>query len=503
MDDKANRNTSFTLQTPRMSRRRLVAGASALALAGTQAGVISNKVTAYHRQEGGFSGKIRMQAGHYTPSQNMEKSENNPVPIEQLQVVADAYTAMYPDVEIEFVRVPEGTDARVWTVTQLTGGIAPDIVWTQSFDTNRDVGKGWWVNILPYMEQPNPYVAEGAAGSVAWLDQFFEGPTGAKFAPNGELYVVPYDLVTTFFFYNKSHFETAGVEVPTTYAGLIEVTAALKDAGIVPYNGLQWSTPQLGEMVIGGWADQIEPTGAAGAYTQKDIALAILDGIYDATKPEYQDWLRLRKDGVPYWSEQWAADATTTKFDLQFSQGRLGIYEDGSWRFGLLKANDQLDFEWGSFFMPTLEKGTGTGLSEYATGKPAPAIGGATAAQYGITGTAEKNGTVDLCIDWLRYLTAPEQASAIISEKGQFLPNMRDVDVNEDLKGPLEAVSSGVGEAGMIAYGDKIDAEAGAKIDTASANYLLGRAELEPTAAEIQELLYAQAEKAADENGWR
>jgi hypothetical protein len=153
--------------------------------------------------------------------------------------------------------------------------------------------------------------------------------------------------------------------------------------------------------------------------------------------------------------------------------------------------------------MPILEKGTGTGLSEYATGKPAPAIGGATAAQYGITSSAEKNGTVELAIDWLQYLTAPEQATAIISEKGQFLPNMKDVDVNEDLKGPLEAVSSGVGEAGMIAYGDKIDAEAASKIDTASANYLLGRAELEPTSVEIQELLYAQAEKAADENGWR
>ena len=41
---------------------------------------------------------------------------------------------------------------------------------------------------------------------------------------------------------------------------------------------------------------------------------------------------------------------------------------------------------------------------------------------------------LDLCIDWLRYITAPEQASLIIAELGQFLPNIKGVEVNEDLQ---------------------------------------------------------------------
>jgi len=496
MADMHKRAATPLLGNSRISRRNLVAGAGALGLA-----------SAFHmpasaaRQGQQFSGKIRFQAGHYTPSESMEKSANNPVPIKAMQDAVDAYRALQPGVEIEFVRIPEGTEARVWTVTQLTGGNAPDIVWTQSFDTNRDLGKGWWVNLAPYMEKPNPYVEAGQPGSEQWIQQFFEAPTGAKYAPNGELYVVPYDLVTTFFFYNKTHFQTAGVEVPTTYAGFIDVLAKLKDAGVTPYNGMQWSQPQLGEMLIGAWKDQIKPTGVGGSYTQKDISLAILDGIYDATKPEYKEWLRLMKDSVPYWSEQWALE--TADFELQFTQGRLGIFEDGSWRFGLLKANDQLGFEWGSFFMPVLEKGTGVGLSEYATGNPAPSIGGATACQYGVTSTAEKNGNLDLVVDFLQFITAPAQASTIIAEKGQFLPNIKGVEVNADLKEPLEAVASGVGEAGMIAYGDKIEAEAGTKIEVASQNYLLGRAELDETADSIQQLLFAQAEKAARDNGWR
>lgn len=494
---RTSQDRSLLLPAPRLSRRQLVTAASGLAVAGA----LPHAAAA--RQDIQFSGKIRFQAGHYTPSESMEKSANNPVPIQEMQLAVDAYVAAHPEVEIEFVRVPEGTDARVWTVTQLTGGNAPDIVWTQSFDTNRDVGKDWWVDLNPYMEQPNPYVEAGQPGAERWIDQFFEGPTGAKYAPNGELYVVPYDLVTTFFFYNMALFEAAGVEVPTTYAGFIDVISRLKESGAVAYNGMQWSQPQLGEMVIGSWKDQIEPTGGGGAYTQKDISLAILDGVYDATKPEYKDWLRLMKDSVPYWSEQWPVADAADQFELQFTQGQLAIFEDGSWRFGLLKANDQLEFEWGSFFMPILEQGTGVGRSEYATGLPAPSIGGATACQYGVTSTAERNGTLDLVVDFLRFITAPTQASPIIAEKGQFLPNIKNVDVNADLEGPLEAVASGVGEAGMIAYADKIDAEASANITTATQNYLLDRAELDETAEEIQGLLYAQAEKAAEDNGWR
>jgi ABC-type glycerol-3-phosphate transport system substrate-binding protein len=502
MADPDKRELSRYLGASRLTRRRLVAGAGATALATSQLGVLNTSAAARQTPTQQFSGKFRMEAHDYTPSESMQKTPDNPIPHDALQRAADKYTEMHPDVEIEFVRVPPGTESRVWTVTQLTGNIAPEIVWTQSFDTNRDVGKGWWMNLNPYMEQPNPYVEGGQPGSERWIDQFFEAPTAAKYAPNGELYVVPYDLVTTFFFYNKQIFEQAQVEVPTTYDDFITVLGKIQEAGHVPYNGMQWSRPQLGEMVIGGWKDQIEPTGGGGAYTLKDITLAIIAGVFDATKPEYKDWLRLMKDSVPYWAEQWTLETAADEMERAFTQGRLGIFEDGSWRFGLLNANEQINFEWGSFFMPQLQKGTGPGLSEYATGNPPPAIGGATANQFGITNTAEKNGNIDLVVDFLRYITSPEQATEIIGELGQFLPNIKGVEVNEDLKEPLEAVASGVGEAGMIAYGDKIEAEAGDKITDLTNNFLLGRAELDETAEQIQKLLMDQAQKAKEQNGW-
>src|SRR6188472_1288465 len=129
-----------SLPNPNLNRRTLVAGAGATVAAST---VFTAPNIATARQ---LSGKIRMEAHDYTPSESMEKSDNNPIPHDALQRVADQYIAANPDVEIEFIRIPPGTDSRVWAVTQLTGGTAPEIVWSQSFDTNRDVGKGWWMN---------------------------------------------------------------------------------------------------------------------------------------------------------------------------------------------------------------------------------------------------------------------------------------------------------------------------------------------------------------------
>lgn len=499
MSDITKRSLMQFLPGGRFTRRSFVGGAAALGAAAAARPRFS-----YAAKQGQtFSGKIKMEAHDYTPSESMDKTPDNPIPHDGLKRAAESYKALYPDVEIEFLRVPPGTDSRVWVVTQLEGGTAPDIVWSQSFDTNRDLGKDWWVNLDDYMSTPNPYVEAGTPGSEKWIDQFFEGPTGAKVAPDGHMYVVPYDLVTTFFFYNKPMFEEAGVEPPTTYADFITVISKLKDAGKVAYNGMQWSRPQLGEMVVRSWEKEITPTGNAGAYTQKDITLAILAGIFDATKPEFKDWLRLMKDSVPFWSEQWAADPETVKFDLQFTQGQLAILEDGSWRFGLLKANDQLNFEWGSFFMPTLTQGDGPGLSQFADGQPAPAIGGATANQFAITNTATKNSTIDLCVDFLRYITAPAQASTIIGELGEFLPNIKGVDVNQDLAPALAAISSGVGEAAMIVYDDKIEAEASQNIGVLVNNYLLGKAELDETAQKVQDEYMKQAQHAASENGWQ
>lgn len=454
-------------------------------------------------QSRNLRGKFSFQAAAYTPSRSMKQTPNNPVPHDKLEEVINQYQQMHPNVEIDLVRVPEGTDTRVWTVTQLTGDRAPEVVWTQSFDTNRDAvaGKDWWVPLDKYLQEPNPYIQSGHPGSKHWIDEFYPAPTGAKYAPNGHIYVIPFDLVTTYFFYNKDIFDKVGVQPPKTYAELIDVLSKVKQAGYVAYNGMQWSRPQLAEMICRAWEEQIKPTGPGGSYTIKDVDLAIINGIIDADSPRYRDYLRLMKDSEPYWSRNWTV--SNVDWELNFSQGKLAILEDGSWEFGILRANKLLKFDWGTFFMPTVTKGTGKGESQFADGKPAPSIGGATSEQYGVTKIARENNNIDLVIDFLRYMTAPKQADKIIGELGEFLPNEKEANVNSDLRDALQAVAKGVGEAGMIMYADKLTTESSDQITKLTNQYLLGKISLESASKSIQKQYMQQAKQVAAKQGWK
>jgi ABC-type glycerol-3-phosphate transport system substrate-binding protein len=496
-----------------ISRSTVLKGAAgvvgAAALSRVQVGPDRLEAAAtYVRPSAELSGTISIWAQAYDPTPTMTPTAKDPIPRHMLKVVIDEYQKLHPKVTININMHRPTPQDRTWMITQLTGDIAPEIAWAQGFDTNQDIGKGWWVNLDPYLNGPNPYIPAGHPGHDRWIDEFYNSTTQAKRAADGHMYVIPYDLVTTFFFYNKKLFAKAGITAPPkTWIEFLNVLAALKKAGVQPYNGMVWSESQLGESLLRGYIrGKVHPTGSLGAYTLKDMALAIKHGIYATSLAQWRDWHRLVKETVPYWAPDWAlSDAWGGSLDLslRFTQGNLGILEDGSWRFGLLKANKLVTFDWGSFFMPTVTKGSGPGKSPYADGKPAPAIGGATSIQFAVTKTAVEKKTLPIAIDFLKYLSAPPQAARVIGEAAQFLPNEKEVHVNEDLRGPLSAVSSGVGEAAIFVYGDKFTTEANDKITKAEQRYYLGQLTMDQLVTQVQAIYTAMANDEIAKFHWK
>ncbi|MEZ4726222.1 MAG: hypothetical protein R3E79_03700 [Caldilineaceae bacterium] len=175
------------------------------------------------------------------------------------------------------------------------------------------------------------------------------------------------------------------------------------------------------------------------------------------------------------------------------------MLEDGSWRFGLLRADPLVSFEWGSFYAPTITEAD----SPFATGKTAPPIGGATAAQWAVSSRTENDGLLPLAIDFLRFVTAPQNASRMIQELGQFLPNIKGVEVNADLAEPLRAITDGLGEAGMVTYPDKIGTEQREQIAPVWVDLQLGEVTPEEAAQKIDELMLEYAQEAIAANGWQ
>lgn len=443
-----------------------------------------------------FSGTLTMWVQFYTPSDTLTPTPQTPHPLNGVREVADKYQQLYPKVKIEFVKSPANQDQRVWTETVQAGGTAPNIMWQHSFQIDDDVKKNWWIPLDPFMEQPNPYVKSGP-GSEHWIDEFYPVPTGSKKSIDGHLYVVPFDLVTTFFFYNKDLYQKAGAEPPTNWAQFFDAQKKLKDAGIIPNMKPGWSDSQLEQMIFGGLAGKIHPGG--GPVPRQDVECAISKGIWDFNTPQGHDYLQVLKEMVPYFTSDWAATGTSSDyFPRKFSTGQVATFEDGTWRFGALKYDPLLKFQWGTFFCPILTKDT----VPTATGdKPNP-IGGATAAQWAITTRTQKDGKLDLAVDVLRFFSAPENATVFISEAASFLPNIKGIDVNDELKAPLKAITEGYGEAAMFVYGDKQSQETGTKVDTIITNMRLGKISIEDAQQQIQKTQLDGAKADISKNNW-
>jgi hypothetical protein len=90
----------------------------------------------------------------------------------------------------------------------------------------------------------------------------------------------------------------------------------------------------------------------------------------------------------------------------------------------------------------------------------------------------------------------------MIEEMNQFLPNIKGIDVNADLKDALKAVSEGVGEAGMITYPDKIVDEVRTKIGVEWTNWFTDQIDLATTQQRIDTLMTEYASNAITKFSW-
>lgn len=175
----------------------------------------------------GCSGGSTKDVAENTPGGDENKAGGSPVKIEYFQMKPDAVNVVNdlikkfeqenPEITVEQNNVPNPEN--VWTMRVSTDD-APAVFTHYPHNSifQKMAKEGQVVDLTddPLMANVQPAIAD-----LSKID--------------GKNYVVPIGVATLGMYYNKDIFEKQNLEVPTTYAELIQVAEKLKAAGITPF----------------------------------------------------------------------------------------------------------------------------------------------------------------------------------------------------------------------------------------------------------------------------
>jgi raffinose/stachyose/melibiose transport system substrate-binding protein len=372
-------------------------------------------------------------------------------------VVAD-FEKRFPDTRIEIINVPS---VREYLVTQLSSGQAPDIINVNVEDVWTDVQKGWYVPLDPFLEAPNPFVAEkgdpSLPGSRQWWDMFtYQGISRGKAAPDNKNYCLTYDMIETGIYYNKTLFEQWGVQPPQTWEEFRRILQRAREAGKIPLlMGLgtfnDWCTDlffdQLYYSLLPGIdlvQDPVREKYLQGYLDWDEIAFLFGKGFFHTTDPRYREVWRLMKDLKQYTNR----DMMGTDQLREFVTGNAAMLWSVSAIGFRLQADKELGFDWGVFYMPRFTKAT----TPYASNVDMCVIGGS-GTQLEVTCSAIKDTDPSLsmaermarserlqrAVAFLQFLCVPENYRRIVNEYPCLLPNIKGVRALPVLK-PFEKI---------------------------------------------------------------
>lgn len=377
---------------------------------------------------------IRFAPGLYMPGR---RPHNVGTPLKGLIKVAEEFERRFPDTRIEFTEAPVGS--REYLVTQLAAEQAPEILNVNVEDVWQDVHKGWYVDLGPFLDQPNPFVK----GNKAWWDLFkYQALSRGKAAPDGKMYCITFDMVETGIFYNKDIFRRLGLNVPKDWPDFLRVQEKVKAAGLIPFLAdksaiADWGMDLIFDQVYGELLpgldlhkDPIRELTLSGYLDWDEIAFLNGKGFFTRRDKRFVETFRILKEWRRFFQKDMGAD-TTRHFVTQ----KAAMWWNGSWAVNRLQRDSEIDFEWGVFYLPPIPKS----YSRFADGHEQVVIGGA-GTQFEVTNSAyddthDQTTSTKLkrTIAFLQFLTTPENTSRVVNEVLAFLPNVVGAEPNPAL----------------------------------------------------------------------
>lgn len=506
VDNSKNFGSSFGVLGHGLSRREFIR------LAGAGAGVVLlpsmlTACTGGQGEEQGGGGNLRFYAASYTPS---EPTEDNPNPPTQLTKIVEDYVSAHEGTKIELVPYNEDSSEAFaqWKNTQFAGNQIPDAIYNNPELANQEVGKGWYVVLDDYLQRPNPYVE----GNERWSDIFVEGALASTVNADGKQYNLPLDAIDTAIFYNKSIFDDAGVSgPPETWGEFLDACEKIKSAGKTPFfmnagaNGrdyTDWFERQFLDMLY--WESREELLALEGGKpdsvqltTEQFVRAYRAEKLFPKDDRYRESWRLLGQLATEY-SQEGFTGASLEDASRFFVNQRVAMYEGTSGDVKLL--NDQLkpDFEWDTFeAIPPLTSEE----TKFATGEAPGRIGIVGAfANYNITRPAEERGNLDLAVDWLMFLSAPQNTGRVVTELGQFIPMVEGADLPKGLGKFAEYATRRT--TLVQGFVSRFTPQFGDEYFRTLQSYLLGETDLDQAMTTVDKAMDAAANQLTTQNGW-
>jgi len=139
--------------------------------------------------------------------------------------LSERFEEEHPDINLDFVSLPENEARAKITASVATGGGEFDAVMISNYETPQWADNGWLVNLQPYIEDTAGYDAEDFIPSIR-----------SALSYEGDLYSVPFYGESSFLVYRKDLFAQAGLTMPDqpTWQQVRELASQLH----APENGM-------------------------------------------------------------------------------------------------------------------------------------------------------------------------------------------------------------------------------------------------------------------------
>ncbi len=371
---------------------------------------------------------------------------------EGMELIADEYMKLHPEVEIEMIFIT--LDYETWVRTQFAGGekLAPDIY--NGNITNSFGRQGKWVALNQFLNKENPYTGK------LWSETM-EMNLVEKAKEAGNYYHIPLDFIEIGIFYNKDMFKKHGYEVPESWEEMMDLGEQIEQDGYTPFavpgvlreiwaGQVGWMARMMGDVYYrdllpllmpheGDW--DYDPTREGEfvqdladpfddmlvGVNQERVHNAIKQGVIDFRDPPTRRIYERIKEWSQYWQRGFlGSDSNVTHRLFLTQEAVMEIHHSGNVTWMIKEMSDlapEDQFDWGVFSVPSIKN------DPLAIG-PMRGIGGIGSA---LTVTKKSSPEHEKnVIDFLMYLTTPENVQTIFD---QALANDRPITGPPAVKG--------------------------------------------------------------------